>query len=300
VRVLVLGGEGMLGHKVFQVLRDRFDTFATFRQSDSPAVRYPVYRHVDPGYLIGGVECTRFDRVEECLSLVQPEVVVNCMGIVKQLPEAADPILCIQVNALFPHRLASLCHSTGVRMVHVSTDCVFSGLKGNYTEDDIPDPTDLYGRSKLLGEVSQKGQLTLRTSVFGRDFAKKTALLEWFLSNRGGQVDGYVNAIYSGFPTQALAGIIGDLIEDYPALSGLFHVSSYPISKYDLLCRIRDEMSLDIEVAPSESPHCDRSLDSSRFWKETGLETPDWDDLITLISGDRTPYDDWRRSSAAT
>jgi dTDP-4-dehydrorhamnose reductase len=298
MRVLILGGEGMLGHKVFQVLSERFKTFATFRSFNGLWRDYPVYANIDPNRTIGGVDAMDFDTVIRAFARVKPDVVINCVGIIKQLKEAKDPLISINLNSLFPHRLIELCAATGTRMLHMGTDCVFSGRKGNYTEDDVADAEDLYGRTKLLGEVNRKGCLTVRTSIFGRDFAKQSALLEWFLSNRGGRVRGYVNAIYTGFPTQVLARIMGDLIAGYPHLSGLYHVSSEPISKYDLLVRIRDAMGLDIEIEPYEDFYCDRSLDSSRFRAETGYPIPGWDEMIAELTQDDTPYDEWRERYA--
>lgn len=298
MRVLILGGEGMLGHKVFQVLSERLETFATFRSPNGLWTRYPMYASVDRSRTIGGVDAMDFDTVVRAFAQVKPDVIINCIGIVKQLKEARDPLISISLNSLFPHCLAELSAATGTRMLHMSTDCVFSGRKGNYTEDDIPDPEDQYGRTKLLGEVNREGCLTIRTSIFGRDFAKQSALLEWFLSNRGGRVRGYVNAIYTGFPTQVLARIMGDLIADYPNLSGLYHVSSDPMSKYDLLVKIRDAMGLDIEIESYEKFYCDRSLDSSRFRAETGYPIPDWDEMIAGLAQDDTPYDEWRERYA--
>ena len=300
MRVLILGGEGMLGHKVFQVLSGRFETFATFRSVNGLWTRYPMYVNVGRSRTIGGVDAMDFDTVVWAFARVKPDVVINCIGIIKQLKEAKDPIISINLNSLFPHRLAELCAATGARMLHMSTDCVFSGRKGNYTEDDVPDAEDLYGRTKLLGEVNREGCLTIRTSIFGRDFAKQSALLEWFLSNRGGRVRGYMNAIYTGFPTQVLARIMGDLIADYPDLSGLYQISSEPISKYDLLVKIRDAMELAIEIEPYEDLTCDRSLDSSRFRAETGYPIPDWDGMIAELAQDDTPYDEWRERYATT
>jgi dTDP-4-dehydrorhamnose reductase len=299
MRVLILGGEGMLGHKVFQVLSSRFDTYVTFRQRESSAMEYPVYQGVEGERLLGGVDAANFDTVVRAFARVSPDVVINCIGIVKQLAEAKDALISIHLNALFPHRLYELCRVTGTRILHMSTDCVFSGRRGSYTEDDLPDPLDLYGRSKLLGEVSGPGALTLRTSIFGRDFAKQTALLEWFLSNRGGEVRGYTRAIYTGFPTQILADIMGDLIADYPDLSGLYHVASEPISKYDLLTRIRDAMGLEIEIEPYGDFYCDRSLDTSRFLEETGYSLPSWEEMIATLAADETPYDQWRENHVA-
>jgi len=199
MRTLVLGGEGMLGHKVFQTLSSRFDVRATFQEPNGPWRSFPMYEHA--AGLFGGVNVLDFDSVVRAVARVKPDVVINCIGIIKQLKEASDPIISLSLNSLFPHRLAELCSACGTRMFHMTTDCVFTGQKGNYTEDDVPDAEDLYGRSKLLGEVDRPGCLTIRTSIFGRDFLKSSALLEWFLSHRGGRVKGYSNALYTGCPT---------------------------------------------------------------------------------------------------
>jgi dTDP-4-dehydrorhamnose reductase len=298
MRVLILGGEGMLGHKVFQVLGQRFETFATFRDWDGLWTRYPMYAGAARERTLGGVDAANFASIVRAFAQVRPAVAINCIGIIKQLKEAHDPLISIELNSLFPHRLAELCNATGTRLFHMSTDCVFSGRKGHYTEDDIPDAEDLYGRTKLLGEVNGPGLLTIRTSIFGRDFAKQSALLEWFLSNRGKSVCGYTRAIYSGFPTQVLARIMGDLIADFPALSGLYQIASEPISKYDLLVKIREAMKLDIEIEPDATEICDRSLDASRFKTETGYHLPNWEAMVAELAGDRTPYDEWRSQYA--
>jgi len=298
MRVLVLGGEGMLGHKVFQVLSKRFDVFVTFQSFDGLWTSYPVYKGLDRSRTIGGVNVTDFNTVIRAFVQTRPNVAINCIGIIKQLKEAKDALISVHLNSLFPHQLAELCAATGTRMFHMSTDCVFSGRQGNYTEQDLADADDLYGRSKLLGEVDRAGCLTIRTSIFGRDFVKSSALLEWFLGNRGGQVRGYKNAIYTGFPTQVLARIMGDIIEQYPELSGLYQVASPPISKYELLTKIRDAMQLDIEITPYDDPPCDRSLSPARFVAATGYRIPGWDEMIAELAADTTPYDEWRRRYA--
>ncbi len=294
MRVLVLGGEGMLGHKVFKVLSRRFDTFATFLGPDGLWREFPQYAGLPASRLLGGVDALRFETVEAALEQARPDAVINCVGIIKQLREASDPILTITLNSLLPQRLAYLCTGRGVRLVHMSTDCVFSGRKGAYTEDDLPDPDDLYGRSKLLGEVDRPGCLTIRTSIFGRDFLKQDAFLEWFLSNRGGRVRGYRNAIYSGFPTQVLARIIGDLLDYQPALGGLVQIASAPISKYALLMMLKDAMGLDIDIEPFDDPPCDRSLSAARFVDATGYRIPSWEEMVAELAADPTPYDEWR------
>jgi dTDP-4-dehydrorhamnose reductase len=182
----------------------------------------------------------------------------------------------------------------------MSTDCVFTGRKGKYTEDDVPDAEDLYGRSKLLGELNRPGCMTIRTSIFGRDFLKSSALLEWFLSQRGGKVKGYRNAIYTGFPTQVLARIMGDLIERHSHLEGLYQVASAPISKLDLLIKIRNALKLDIVIEPFDDPPCDRSLSAARFVSATGYRIPTWDEMIDELARDTTPYDEWRKHYAVS
>lgn len=294
MRVLILGGEGMLGHKVFQTLNQRFETCVSFRNSAGPWTRYPVYADVEKRRCLSGVDALNFDSVMRAFGQAKPNVVINCIGIIKQLKEAHDPIVSITLNSVFPHRLAALCTATGARLFHVSTDCVFSGSKGNYTESDVSDAEDLYGRTKFLGELDHPGCLTIRTSIFGRDFAKSNALLEWFLSNRGGRVRGYRNAVYTGFPTQVFARIMGDIIEYHPELAGLYQIASQPISKYDLLVKIRDAMKLDIEIVPYDDPPCDRSLSTARFVAATGYHIPTWDAMIAELAGDDTPYDEWR------
>ena len=181
-------------------------------------------------------------------------------------------------------------------MFHISTDCVFSGNKGNYTEADIPDAQDIYGRTKLLGEISRSNCLTIRTSVIGRDSTSTKGLLEWFLK-REGKVTGYKNAIYSGFTTQALAQIIGDLIAHYPDLEGLYQIASEPISKYDLLTKIRDAMHLAHEIIAFDTPVCDRSLDATAFVERTNYLIPTWDEMIAELAADTTPYGEWRRDA---
>lgn len=294
MRVLVLGGEGMLGHKAAAVLARRFQVYASFRDPHGPWRDFPQYAGYPAERLLSGVDALDFTTVTSAVETVRPDAVINCIGIIKQLKEASDAVLTITLNSLFPHRLADLCVTTGARLVHMSTDCVFSGRKGAYTEDDVPDPEDLYGRSKLLGEVDRPSCLTIRTSIFGRDFLKQDALLEWFLSNRGGRVKGYKNAIYSGFPTQVLARIIGDLLADQPTLSGLVQVASAPISKYALLMMLKESMDLDIEIEPFDDPPCDRSLSAARFVRATGYRIPSWEEMVAEVAADPTPYDEWR------
>jgi dTDP-4-dehydrorhamnose reductase len=291
MRVLILGGAGMLGHKLWQTCRRRFDTWITVRAGYGQYARYEIF---DPQRTIGGVEAADFDALVRALAEVKPAAVVNCIGIIKQLKAARDPIASLSINSLFPHRLANLCRSAGARLVHISTDCVFSGRKGMYTESDVSDAQDLYGRSKFLGEVSSPGCLTLRTSIIGRELSGQNGLVEWFLSNRGGKVRGFTKAIYTGLTTTALARIIADVLEIYVDLSGLHHVSSAPISKFELLTLVNRTYNLGIGIEPDADVVCDRSLDSTCFRQAVGWQPQSWEAMLDEMHQDPTPYNDWR------
>lgn len=294
MNVLILGGGGMLGHKLWLAARDRFDTSVTLRGSESDYRRYGIFN--DPG-VIFGVDAADMDSIARAFDGAEPDAVINCIGIIKQRAAAKDPIASLTINALFPHRLAAHCRTTGARLVHVSTDCVFSGTKGHYKESDETDATDLYGRSKQLGEVGAPA-LTLRTSMIGRELSTSTSLVEWFLANRGGTVDGYTAARFTGLTTAALSRVMLDIIEHHPALSGLYHLAADPINKYDLLTLIRDTMSLPIEIRERGDVAVNRTLDGSRL-RAVGIEVPDWPSMIRELAGDPTPYDEWRQTRVA-
>jgi dTDP-4-dehydrorhamnose reductase len=292
---LIAGGGGMLGHKLWQRLRERFDTYVTLRGS---ARNSPVRDLFDRDRTIEGVDADDFDRLITAVGIAKPDVIINAIGIVKQLPTAKDAIPSIAINSLFPHRLANLCAAAGARLIHISTDCVFSGEKGHYTESDRPDADDLYGRSKLLGEVATPPSLTLRTSIIGREIGRPNGLVEWFLSQRGKKASGYRHAIFSGLTTIALTDLIRDVIERHATLSGLYQVSTEPINKYDLLLLLRDAYGIDVEITAVDEPRIDRSLDSSRFRSETQWTPQPWPELVRAMAADPTPYDQWRAQSS--
>jgi dTDP-4-dehydrorhamnose reductase len=286
----------MLGHKMLQVVSERFQTFGTTRAPD----RFDLER-VAPNAksLLERVSANDFDSVVDAFSTARPQVVVNCIGIVKQLDEAQNPIASIQINSLFPHQLAGLCAENGVRLIHVSTDCVFSGRKGAYTEEDTPDPVDLYGRSKLLGEVDDGMALTIRTSIVGRELRGGHGLVEWFLGQNGQTVRGFTDAIFTGWATGSLASAVATVIEKRPTLAGVRHVAAAPISKYDLLCLLRDAFGLEITVEPDNVFKCDRSLDGSPFAAETGIVAPSWPEMVAEIRRDASLYDSLRETTVA-
>ena len=277
MRILILGGDGMLGHQLFRHLKQRHDVRVTLRLGPEA---YEAYRLFDHGSAHHGVDVRQTDGLLQVLADFRPEAVVNAVGIVKQRTEAKEVIPSLEVNALLPHRLALMCRAVGARLVHLSTDCVFSGRKGAYRETDVPDAEDLYGRTKLLGEVSEPHCVTLRTSMIGPELSRKTSLLEWFLAQRGQTVKGFTKAIFSGFPTTELARIVERVLVEVPALHGLYHAAAGPISKYDLLTLIRDRLKLPVTIERDSTFECDRSLDGSRFQRDTGYVAPAWETMI--------------------
>ena len=291
MKVLILGSNGMLGHKLYQVLSPLCEITGTVRGPFSDIARYGFFQ---PSQIVPDVDCRDIARVESVIEETRPNAVVNCVGVVKQLEKDKGVLLSIWLNSLFPHQLYHVCQAKGVRLIHISTDCVFSGRKGRYREDDASDAEDVYGKTKHLGEVTGPGALTLRTSFIARELASSNGLLEWFLSNRGGRVQGFTNAIFSGFTSLHLSRIIADVIRNHPNLSGLYHVSSEPISKFDLLTLINRAMKLNIEIEEFPGFHCDRSLDSSRFRKETGFAAPSWEQMIDELARDAGQYLKWR------
>lgn len=281
----------MLGHKLSQVLADRFEIWATFRVAPASGVH-------DPARSVCGVSAENFESVENALTTVAPDVVVNCIGIVKQDEAAKDRYQSIAINSLFPHQLARACGTRGIRLIHLSTDCVFSGRRGNYEEDDVADAEDIYGRTKWLGELDSDHCLTIRTSMIGRELSGSHGLVEWFLSQRGKTVRGFKRAIFSGFTTAALSETIGDIIADENGLHGVWHVAADPINKFDLLSMVKQAFQVDIEIEPDESFICDRSLDDSRFRARTGFTPPSWEQMIDAMARDTTPYEQIRRTHA--
>jgi dTDP-4-dehydrorhamnose reductase len=295
MNILVLGATGMFGHKLMQVLSQRFKVIGTVRGSATTYADHPVLHQMP---LLGDVRAENFDSVVHALASARPTVVINCIGIVKQLPAARDALLSITINAYFPHRLARLCQAADAHLIHISTDCVFSGRKGNYVESDVADAEDLYGMTKFLGEVSYDGCLTLRTSMIGRQLETSHGLLEWFFSQEGKTVRGYKRAIFSGFTTNALAEIIAHIITEHPDMQGVWHVASEPISKFELLSLVKQIYGLNIQIEPDETVVIDRSLNADRFRQVTGLVPPTWLDMIEQMYQDSTPYSEFRRSHA--
>lgn len=280
MRILVLGVSGMLGNAMLRVLSERADlqVFGTARSGVAKHFFSPeIVKRV-----ITGVDVENQDALTCVLTECRPQVVINCIGLIKQLADANDPLVALPINAMLPHRLARLCELGGARLIHVSTDCVFSGTKGNYRESDQSDATDLYGKSKYLGEVSYPHTITLRTSIIGHELSSANGLVGWFLAQEG-RVKGYTRAIFSGLPTMELARVVRDVVLPRVDLSGLYHVASAPITKYDLLKLVAEVYGKTIEIVPDDAVVIERSLCADRFREATGYVAPAWPELVKAM-----------------
>lgn len=281
----------MLGHKLYQVLRDRCEVHTTFRRFDARLRRTGVF---DPAHVIDGVDAWDLPSIRRVMSKIRPEWVLNCIGIIKQLDEAKDAKASIYVNALFPHLVCECAAETGGRVVQISTDCVFSGKTGDYVEGDLSDAEDLYGKTKYLGEVAYDHAITLRTSIVGRDLFSDLSLIDWFLSQSGKHVKGYTSALYTGLSTQVLSEEIWRLITQHPRLHGLYHVSSSKISKFDLLSIVNQLFKASVTLEAFDGVRCDRSLRSERYREETHFVPPSWEEMVAGMANDTTPYNRFR------
>ncbi|MBS7810270.1 dTDP-4-dehydrorhamnose reductase family protein [Roseococcus pinisoli] len=277
MRVLVLGASGMLGQAMYSVLSAHrgLEVSGTLRSEGSRRL-FPAALQAS---LVAGVDALDIDALAACLAERRPDVVINCVGLVKQLQEAEDPLRALPINALLPHRLSRLCALAGARLIQISTDCVFRGDRGSYTEDDESDATDFYGRSKLLGEVDAPHAVTLRTSIIGRELASRHGLVEWFLAQTG-QVRGFTRAIFSGLTTDALADVVAQHLLPKPELRGVWHVAAAPIAKHELLLMLREVYERDVEIVPDDTLRIDRSLDGGRFRAATGFVARPWPEML--------------------
>ena len=284
MKVLVFGASGMIGSAMFRVLSAKtgWQVWGTLRSAD--ARRFFTTGQQDK--LVAGIDVEKHDALVRMFARVRPDVVVNCIGLTKHHKEAEDPQLALPLNALLPHRMADLCAVAGARLIHVSTDCVFAGTKGNYGEADVPDAGDVYGKSKHLGEVDYPHAITLRTSTIGHELQSADGLLEWFLSQQG-SCKGFNRAIFSGLPNTEFARVVRDVVIPRPELCGLYHVGAESIGKYELLKLIAKAYGKQIEIVRDDDFSIDRSLNSRRFNQETGYKAAAWPELIQAMHASR-------------
>lgn len=284
MRILIFGVSGMLGNTLYRYFTSCPDTEAYGTSRTSSCLGF--FNQKGQENIITNVDVEHADSLLKVMNAVKPDVVINCIGVVKQLKQAYNPLESIPLNSILPHRLAEICKAFNARLIHISTDCVFSGNKGFYKESDLPDATDLYGRSKLLGEVSYPHAITLRTSIIGHELTGNRSLIDWFLSQQG-KVKGFTKAVFSGFPTIEIARIIHEYILPQPQLNGLYHVAAEPVNKFDLLTLVKRIYKTDVDIESSEEVIIDRSLDAGNFNNATGYVPPKWFDLIEFMYNSR-------------
>ena len=283
-KVLVLGISGMLGHTLFNYLssRDEFITYGTVRKSEakhffSESLQQNIFYPYD---------FNDISKLEQLMIEIKPDIVINCAGVIKHLNEANQPLRIVPINSLLPHHLADICEKIKARLILISTDCVFDGQKGMYKEEDKPNASDLYGISKYIGEIIDKNHVvTIRTSIIGQELNSANGLVEWFFHQKN-EVKGFAKAIFSGFPTITLSKIIANDVIPNETLYGLYHVSAPPIDKYSLLCLINERFGKGMHIHKDEDFVIDRSLNSEKFQKATGFQSPSWDELVSDMKND--------------
>lgn len=280
MRILILGANGTIGHTLIRVLSEdpSLDVWGAIRSPT--AARH--FSSVIAEKIRSGIDANNIDGITRIMSDLKPDVVINCIGLVKQLDDANDPLVVLPINAMLPHRLAQICALVGARLIHFSTDCVFSGNRGNYVETDPMDATDLYGQSKFIGEVVGQHTLTIRTSFIGHELESSHELVEWFLKQEG-QIRGFTGAMYTGLSTVVLSQVVRDIVLPRTDLSGLYHVASAPISKFDLLTLVAKVYGKSIDIEPDDRVQVDRSLNGTRFREETGYVAPPWPLMIEAM-----------------
>lgn len=278
-KIIILGASGMLGHKVFEILSKytEFDVYGTVTSKSSFNGYLPINFE---SKIIENIYADKIETIENLIQLNNPDIVINCIGIIKQNKESRDTINSININALFPQLVADLCEKNNIRFITVATDCVFDGQKGNYKDDDLPTCHDVYGMTKFLGEVKdKKNTLTLRTSIIGHELNSSLSLLDWFLSQEN-LVKGYTKAVFSGFTTFEFSKLLAEKIIPTEDLNGLYQISVNPISKYDLLKIVAEVYKKNIKLEPSDKIKIDRSLNSDILKKKIGYVPPKWEKLV--------------------
>jgi len=278
--IVVLGVNGMLGSTLFKYFKEKtnYKVIGILRNKSNLPNYYKYYESID----LYEYNITEEKQLNDAIKRFNPDFIINCIGIVKQNIDSTNPFISIKINSLFPHLLNNICKLMNCKLIHISTDCVFSGKTGFYSEKDNPDPIDLYGRSKLLGETLNDDALILRTSYIGEELTTNRGLLSWFLSQND-VVTGFSNAIYSGLPTIEIARVINEYVLPNQELSGLFHLSSEPIDKFNLLKFINKIYQKEIYIKKDISYKINRSLDSTKFRKETGYQPIEWEKAIEIM-----------------
>ena len=280
MKILIIGSSGMVGNMLIQELSQKFKVATLFREKNSEKLLnfYKRYLSIEDVYNMDSIN--NVDSLKKNIDDIKPTVIINCVGVIKQRAESENLINMIKINSLLPHTLDQICTKKEIKLIHLSTDCVFSGIKGDYLETDKPDPIDYYGQTKLLGEIPFSNSLTIRTSFIGPELFNKKSLFEWILSQRGKEIEGYKNAIYTGLTTLEFARIITMILNNFIEIKGVVQISSSPITKYDLIKMISNTFDLNINIKPNYSFKCNRSLNCDEFYNKTKINVKSWNEMI--------------------
>jgi len=286
MKLLILGGSGMVGHRLAKKLSNQYEIFSLLRKRPDLDSNQFFEKVLPKNQCIFIDDINEYENLNNTVKKISPDIIINCIGVIKQRDKVENVLNMKRINSLLPHILNEICNKNKIKLIHLSTDCVFSGTKGNYQESDNPDPIDEYGESKLLGEIKKGNALTIRTSFIGPELFNKKSLFEWVKSQKNGEIDGFTNAIYSGLTTLAFSKIIENIIDKHQDLNGIWHISSDPISKFDLIEMINQKFNLKIKINRNSSFRCDRSLNSSKFQEETKIQIPSWKVMIDNLYKD--------------
>ena len=286
--VIILGASGMLGHMLVRVLSPHHRVVGT--TSSQYNAGSPLAKLLDRDSWISGIDVRSFNRIDQLVRETQPDVVINCVGVIKQKMESSSITDAITINSLFPHHLANLCQSHNCRLIHFSTDCVFEGTSGIKRASDTPNATDLYGTTKRLGEIAFGDSITIRSSIVGAQIVGNESLFQWAISQKGKSIKGFTGALYSGLTTMTMAKVILEIVDNFPQLSGVQQIASEAITKHDLLCKLNIALDLSLKISADNTLVCDRTLDGSEFAHQTGIEIPTWDEMIEEFASDQNFY----------
>lgn len=277
--VLVLGASGLIGSTLYNFFckKEDLNVFGTSKSTNQSNLTETIIEKID---------FLNLSQSLDIISEIKPSVVINCIGITKHSPNYSNLSDLAFLNSLLPHILSDFSRSKNFRFIHISSDCVFDGQRGNYSESDCPDSKDLYGKSKFLGELNDiNGSVTIRTSTIGHEKRSKYGLLEWFLSQNV-SCKGFSKAFFSGLTTLELADLLYKYFIFDDSVCGLYNLAGPKINKFDLLEIIARVYKKDIEIEKDDTFCIDRTLNASKFNNKFGYSYKNWDSMIKEMKED--------------
>lgn len=285
MKILILGANGMIGHRVLLEANSQFGTevYGATRRSLDVFLGNKAFG----SNLVENIDVLDWASLENLLHSIRPDVIVNAVGLTLRREKISDLSYAMEINSLYPHKLSNWAAANKSRVIHFSTDCVFGGESGHYTELSLPTAKDNYGKTKFLGEITNNSSLTLRFSCIGQELDVKSELLEWFLAQKGKAIRGFTRAMYSGVTSLVVARETCRIISDFKDLTGLYQISSEPISKYDLLLLAKKHFNIDIKIEAFEGFISDKTLVSEKYSAKTGFKCQSWEAMMQELANDK-------------